>query len=349
MLPLLLFGGATAALAPREPCVELQLQNEAVTAVFDGCTGALASLQRRGGPNLLAGATSASDRGPFALWLDAPPPWVALNALDHGTDTLDGGHRSCSGRTGCIALPNNGSGALTAADCRLVSHSVSRNTIPTLVMNMVPKNTSVALRITLTATFAAAGADPRLRLSLAVRNTGTTARSLQAAFPLLRGVRLGRAHDPDDLGVLHMQTGIPNVSAWGGCAVGGKHISATADSCGGMLGYHTSSLWQQVYAADGSHGLAVIVDDATAQPRMIGRIGEGPATAPASSGAIYSYSYPGTTLAPNASAAPAAALIVPHAGNWRAGAVFYRDWLRSVGAGRNPKSCKVILSWLGRL
>ena len=36
MLPLLLFGGATAALAPREPCVELQLQNEAVTAVFDG-------------------------------------------------------------------------------------------------------------------------------------------------------------------------------------------------------------------------------------------------------------------------------------------------------------------------
>ena len=149
----------------------------------------------------------------------------------------------------------------------------------------------------------------------------------------------------DDLGVMHQEAGIPGCPAWGGCDAG-----PTPDSCGGLLGYHVSGLWQQAYAADGSQGLAVIVNDTTGQPRVMGRFGDGTAVpAPiASSGAIYSLPYPGLDLLPKA-ISKAAASLMPHAGGWRAGAVYYRDWLRSVGAGRNPKSCKVILSWLGRL
>ena len=253
--------------APPPPlCAVLRLQNGAVTAAFDGCTGALTELTRRGagGANLLAGATTAPDRGPWAIWVDAPPPWIAVNALNRGTDALDKGARSCSGRAGCVALPNNGTAPLTAASCRLVSHELTfRSTIPTLTMVLVPKIASLPLRITLTATFSAAGADPRLLLTLSVANTGTAPLSLQTALPYLRGVRLS-AGNASDLGLQHIETGVPGSPAWGGC---GGH-GATTDSCGGLLGYHQSSQWQQVYAADGSQGLAVIVHDATGAPRM---------------------------------------------------------------------------------
>ena len=44
--------------APAESqCALLQLQNGAVSAGFSSCTGELAVLARRGGPNLLAGTT----------------------------------------------------------------------------------------------------------------------------------------------------------------------------------------------------------------------------------------------------------------------------------------------------
>ena len=249
---------AAGGAAPPPPCSALRLQNAAVAAACDGCTGALIKLSRRGagGTNLLAGATTAPDRGPWAIWVAAPPPWVAVHLLNRGTDALDKGARSCSGRAGCVALPNNGTAPLTAASCRLVSHALtsrSNATIPTLTMVLVPRNASLPLWITLTATFSAAGADPRLLLTLSVANTGTAPLSLQMALPYLRGVRLGGGNT-SDLGLQHIETGVPGSPAWGGC---GGH-GATTDSCGGLLGYHQSSQWQQVYAADGSQGLAVI-------------------------------------------------------------------------------------------
>ena len=103
-----------------------------------------------------------------------------------------------------------------------------------------------------------------------------------------------------------------------------------------MLGYHTSSLWQQVYTADGSNGLAVIVDDDSGKPRMLGRFGDGPAGAPSSSGGIYSLAYPGELLHPNTSTAPAAASVIAHPGGWRSGARYYRDWLKTIGVGQVP-------------
>jgi hypothetical protein len=298
---------------------------------------------------MLRGHTTSTSRGPFALWIDAPPPWLATNALDHGTDSLDHANRSCSGRAGCIALPRNGSGALTAADCTMVSHSRTyrRDSIPTLEMTLVPKNASrAAVEIKLTATFAAAGPDPRLLLSLRVQNTGSAPFYLQTAFPLLRGINVGAvSNGSDDLGLVHHQTGLPDMPAWGGCPVGSKHIAATADSCGGMLGFHHTSMWQQVYAADGSQGLAVIADDSSGQPRMMGRFGDGPTVAPASGGAIYSMRYPSELVLPrgrhNGSAITPVAMrayIIPHSGGWRAGALLYRDWLRSAGGGQHQKA-----------
>ena len=156
------------------PCGTLQLQNAATTAVFSSCTGELAILKRRDGPNMLAGATSAADRGPFAIWVNSPPPWLAVHALDQGSDALDHGSRKCrAGR--CVALPNNGSAPLTASGCRLVSHTLTfcSNAIPTLTMALVPKNASIPLHITLVATFVGAGPDPRLEMTLKVGNTGT--------------------------------------------------------------------------------------------------------------------------------------------------------------------------------
>jgi hypothetical protein len=179
-----------------------------------------------------------------------------VHALDRGTDALDGGARSCRGEH-CVALPNNGSAPLTPAGCRLVSHVLTNSSrsgaiIPTLTMLLEPAAASPPLRITLVATFADGGPDPRFVLTLTVVNTGAAPLRLQTALPYLRGVRLGTGNNASaDLGLQHQETGIPGQPAWGGCGAGGP----TADSCGGMLGYHQSSQWQQVYAADGSQGL----------------------------------------------------------------------------------------------
>ena len=247
---------ATAA-APQESCSLLTLQNPAVHASFSSCTGELLVLSRRGGANMLAGHVTAAARGPFAIWVDAPPPWVAVHALDHGTNALDGGTRSCSGDH-CVALPNNGSTPLTPAGCRLVSHTLTNTSrsgmsIPQLTLVLEPKARSLPLRLTLVATFASDGADERLVLTLSAVNVGATPLQMQIALPYLRGVQLGNGTNGSalDLGVQHQETGIPGQLAWGGCGAGG----ATGDSCGGMLGYHQSSQWQQVYAADGSQGL----------------------------------------------------------------------------------------------
>ena len=329
--------------APSPPCAGgLRLQNEAVTAVFDGCRGRLSVLQRRGSPNLLRGFTAAPDHGPFAIWVNEQPPWLATNALNHSTSNA----HACSGASGgCIALPRNGSGALTAAACRVVSHSLAHsNSTPMLTMEMRPKEASLPLRITLSATFAGPDPnDPRLRLTLQVANTWANELSLQLAFPFLRGVQLG-ANGSSDLGIRHQEVGIPGFAAWGSCdrgsPVGVSELPGafTHDSCGGMLGFHTSSLWQQVYTPELSRGLAVISEDASGKARMIGRFGDGPAASPSSSGAIYSIAYPGQQLSAGASTAPAAALVVHHAGGWRNGATVYRDWLRSVGVGQAPRN-----------
>lgn len=255
---LALVSAAATAAAPQKSCPLLTLQNLAVEASFSSCTGELLVLSRRGGANLLAGNTTAAARGPFAIWVDAPPPWVAVNALDHGTDALDGGTRSCRGDH-CVALPNNGSAPLTPAGCRLVSHtltnrSLSGMSIPELTMVLEPSAGLPSLRLTLVATFASDGArDPRLVLTLSAVNVGATPLRMQIALPYLRGVQLGNGTNGSapDLGLQHQETGIPGQLAWGGCGGGG----ATSDSCGGMLGYHQSSQWQQVYAADGSQGL----------------------------------------------------------------------------------------------
>lgn len=103
-----------------------------------------------------------------------------------------------------------------------------------------------------------------------------------------------------------------------------------------MLGYHQSSQWQQVYASDSSHGLAVIVHDATGAPRMTGRFGDTPSTGGA--GTMYSFAYPGSLLQPNTSTAPTTVSLVAHAGGWRDGAAFYREWLRSVGTEQHKAS-----------
>lgn len=216
--------GAEAA-----PCPALQLQNEAITAAFSSCTGELNKLSRRNGRNVLAGATTAADRGPFAIWVDAPPPWVAVNALNQGKDTLDHGTRSCSGGS-CVTLPRNGSAPLTPSGCRLVAHSLSSSSsskIPLLTMVLVPKRASLRLRITLGATFADSGPDPRLVLTLSVENTGSAPLHLQTALPYLRGIRLG-AGNTSDLGLFHLETGYPGQPAWSGCTGG-----ASSDSCGG--------------------------------------------------------------------------------------------------------------------
>jgi hypothetical protein len=237
-LLLLLPCAATTVMGQRAPshtsdaeialCPALQLQNEVVTAAFSSCTGELNELSRRDGRNVLAGATTAADRGPFAIWVDAPPPWVAANALNQGKDTLDHGTRSCSGGS-CVTLPRNGSAPLTPSGCRLVSHSLnsSSSKIPLLTMVLVPKDASLRLRITLGATFADSGPDPRLVLTLSVENTGSAPLHLQTALPYLRGVRLGTGN-ASDLGLFHLETGCPGQSAWSGCTGG-----ATSDSCGG--------------------------------------------------------------------------------------------------------------------
>lgn len=126
--------------------------------------------------------------------------------------------------------------------------------IPELTMVLEPAAESHRLRLTLVATFASDGTwDRRLVLTLRVVNVGATPLQMQIALPYLRGVQLGNGTNGSapDLGLQHQETGIPGQLAWGGCGGGG----ATSDSCGGMLGYHQSSLWQQVYAADGSQGL----------------------------------------------------------------------------------------------
>jgi hypothetical protein len=172
---------------------------------------------------------------------------VRCNAATRGCPTLASG--CCCAASACAPL--------TAAGCRLVSHTLTNSSrsgasIPVLTMALEPKATSPPLRSTLAATFAEAGPDPRLVLSLTVVNTGSAPLRLQTALPYLRGVRLGTGDKASaDLGLQHQETGIPGVAAWGGCGAGG----ATSDSCGGMLGYHQSSQWQQVYAADGSQGL----------------------------------------------------------------------------------------------
>lgn len=85
---------------------------------------------------------------------------------------------------------------------------------------------------------------------------------------------------------------------------------------------------------------AVIVDDATGEPRMTGRFGDDEGLN-ARSGIIYSYRYPGDTVQPNASISPASVILVAHSGGWREGALFYREWLRSKGT----EDTSIQLNW----
>ena len=80
--------------------------------------------------------------------VNAPPPWLAVNALDHGN-----GGGPCNGRDGCITLPLNNAGALTTSGCRVVSHyrAYQSGAIPMLTMVLIPVNDSIKLRITVTA------------------------------------------------------------------------------------------------------------------------------------------------------------------------------------------------------
>ena len=71
-------------------------------------------------------------------------------------------------------------------------------------------------------------------------------------------------------------------------------------------------------------------------PRMTGRFGDTPSTGGA--GTMYSFAYPGSLLQPNTSTAPTTVSLVAHAGGWRDGAAFYRDWLRSVGTEQHKAS-----------
>lgn len=80
--------------------------------------------------------------------VNAPPLWLAVNALDHGN-----GGGPCNGRDGCIAFPLNNAGALTTSGCRVVSHyrAYQSGTIPMLTMVLIPVNDSIKLRATVTA------------------------------------------------------------------------------------------------------------------------------------------------------------------------------------------------------
>jgi hypothetical protein len=81
-------------------------------------------------------------------------------------------------------------------------------------MVLVPKNSSIKLRITLVATFSDSDSS-ELVLSLSLTNLADAALQVQTAFPYLRGVRMS-ANATTDLGIMPLETGKPNTKAWGG-------------------------------------------------------------------------------------------------------------------------------------
>ena len=95
---------------------------------------------------------------------------------------------------------------------------------------------------------------PELALALLLSKTATSARrpSRQTAFPMLRGVRIG-ANGTTDLGLTQLDTGKPGVPAWDTCASGAATCGSLPragerphGSCGGMLGFHRSTMWEEV-------------------------------------------------------------------------------------------------------